>query len=312
MVPPRLVVKLLVLVGPTASGKSALALDLAESLGGEIVNADSRQFYRELVIGTAKPTPAEQARVPHHLTDCATIATPWDAGRFVKTARAAIEDIRSRNKIPVVVGGTGMYLNHLLYGLAEVPQVPQVLRENLKNRLSSEGLAALHAELTRRDPAAGSRLKAGDTQRILRHLEVVIHTGKALSTFWPEKKSPHYDHVMIGLSPPRELLYRRIDERVLSMMKMGLEDEARALWAAHPGNPVLKKTIGYAEWDKFKHEGAAKIVATIQMNSRRFAKRQLTWFRREKDIFWIEETDLKSQKQATLRILDNLRSAPSS
>lgn len=303
MVPPRPVKQLLVIVGPTASGKSALALALTNELGGEIINADSRQFYRELVIGTAKPSSDELTRVTHHLINCASIDDPWDAGLFVKNARASIEDVRARKKIPIVVGGTGMYLSHLIYGLAEVPKIPKVLREDLQSRLSTEGLTALHNELGHRDPEAARRLKAGDTQRILRHLEVILHTGKPLSTFWPEKKMPLYDHTMIGLSPERSLLYRHIDERVLNMIKMGLEDEARRLWASHPENPVLKKTIGYAEWDKLKNADQARVISEIQINSRHFAKRQLTWFRREKDVSWITETNLAKQKLAALTIL---------
>jgi tRNA dimethylallyltransferase len=303
MVPPRLVEPLIAIVGPTASGKSALALDLAEELGGEIINADSRQFYRELVIGTAKPSESELARVSHHLIDCASINAPWDAGLFVKNARAAINDVRARNKTPIVVGGTGMYLNHLIYGLAEVPEIPQTLREELQNRLLEEGLSVLYDELGRRDPEAYRRLKSSDTQRILRHLEVVLRTDKPLSAFWPEKKTPLYDHTMIGLSPERELLYQRIDERVLNMMKMGLENEVHQLWALHPKNPILKKTIGYAEWDKFKDADQTRIVSEIQTNSRHFAKRQLTWFRREKAVRWIEVTDLEKQKHTACNIL---------
>lgn len=288
---------MLFVVGPTASGKSAFALELAHKLGGQIINADSRQFYRELHIGTAKPTTDELKRVKHHLVDCASIAQGWHVGDFCTAAREAIAVIQSQNKPVLVVGGTGLYIHSLLYGLDSIPPVPQDLRDAINQRHLKNGIAPLYQELCGLDPESQKRLKPNDTQRILRALEVVLHTGKPIHTFWLMGKKPLLDFVMVAADLDRETLYRRINERVVKMVSDGLKDEVQNLWSTHPENRVLKSTIGYQEWmETGFHDDAA--VALIQKNSRQFAKRQITWFRHEKGVEWIK---LGTKSMADLR-----------
>lgn len=277
--------KILCIVGPTASGKSSLALCLSQLFNGEIVNADSRQFYRELNAGTAKPK--DQRGIRHHLIDCTSIVEPWSVGDFVTQAHAAIATIVSRGKLPIVVGGTGLYLCALLAGLAPVPEIKASVRSALAADLRDKGLEVLYAELCAQDPKMASRLHATDTQRILRALEVLRQTGESLSSFWLETASgPVYDALKIGLNPDREDLYSVIDARVWEMMSDGLAQEARSLCQDFTDNLVMQKTIGYAEWRKVGFDDQDAVVALIQQNTRRLAKRQMTWFRREKEIVW--------------------------
>lgn len=277
--------KILCIVGPTASGKSSLAITLAQTFNGEIVNADSRQFYRELNAGTAKPK--DQKGISHHLIDCTSVLEPWSVGDFVTHAHFAIAEIFSRGKLPIVVGGTGLYLRALLDGLAPVPEIETSVREALAANLRDHGLEALYAELLAKDPKMAERLHATDTQRILRALEVLRQTGESLSSFWQETTTHLvYDALKVGLNPDRDDLYSVIDARVWEMMVDGLAQEARGLWQGLADNPVLQKTIGYAEWHKVGFDDQDAVVALIQQNTRRLAKRQMTWFRREKDVHW--------------------------
>lgn len=287
MVSSRALNPVLFVVGPTASGKSAFALELAHKLGGQIINADSRQFYRELYIGTSKPTSDELKQVQHHLVDCASIAQGWHVGDFCTAAREAIAVIQSQNKPVLVVGGTGLYVHSLLYGLDSIPPVPQDLRDKITQRHRENGIAPLYQELCELDPESQKRLKPNDTQRILRALEVMLHTGKPISTFWVTEKKPLLDFVMVAPELDRQTLYHRINERVLKMVTGGLKDEVQNLWRTHPENRVLKSTIGYQEWMETGFQDDAA-VALIQKNSRQFAKRQITWFRREKGVEWIK------------------------
>jgi tRNA dimethylallyltransferase len=282
------VTPLICIVGPTASGKSNLALKLAQEIGGEIVNADSRQIYREMIIGTAKPSLDEQALVKHHLIDVTTLREPWSAGDFVRAADEAIADIHARDKIPVVVGGTGLYVRSLIEGLDIVPDIDPSVRKNLQARLADEGLTKLYSELAALDPEAHARLKPGDTQRILRALEVVLQTGQTLAEYWQKNPSaPRYEAVMIGMNLPRPVLHERINERVHAMMAGGLAREARNLWDQFPQNAVLSKTIGYAEWPvcTWNPFAAEKLIA---LNTRQFAKRQMTWFGKNEEIVWVD------------------------
>jgi tRNA dimethylallyltransferase len=293
MVPAPPVTRLVCLIGPTASGKSELALKIAKRLHGEIVNADSRQFYRELDIGTAKPSPEDRALIPHHLVDCASIASPWDVAEFMRAANEAIIDIAGRGNLPIVTGGTGLYVRCLLFGLAEIPQAPLTLRTELEDRLANDGLDGLYGDLKKLDPEGANRLHPTDTQRVLRALEVVLHTGRPIHEFWQSRTKALFDHLTLGLNPEREALYRAIDARVSDMAKRGLREEAKALITAYPENPILAKTIGYAEWTGVGTDAATEpaVIADIQANSRQFAKRQLTWFRRESHVRWLDSTD---------------------
>lgn len=287
----------LAIVGATATGKSALALTLAEELPGEIVNADALQVYRGFDIGTAKPGPAERARVPHHLIDILDPWERWSAGEFARRARQAIGEIRGRGRTPVVVGGSGLYLRALFEGISPVPPGDPEVRSELRDRLAREGLEPLAAELARVDPETAERLAAGDTQRVLRALEVVRVSGRPLSSWIAEQPfgTQRIAVLRLGLTLPRVLLYDRIAERVVRMVEDGWVDEVARLLARglDPGLPAFQ-AIGYrqivrhleAEWS------LDDAVADTVKATRRFAKRQETWFRREPDVIWFSAQNL--------------------
>lgn len=298
-------VKILVIAGPTASGKSSLALDWAEQLSGEIVNADSRQFYRELCIGTAKPTSQELARAPHHLIDCASLTEPWDVARFVKEATPILHEISVRRRVPIVVGGTGLYLRALLSGLDDIPKIDSSLRLDLQNQFQKSGLSSLYERLQNLDPVGAKRLKATDTQRILRALEVVLQTQKPLHEFWEKSPSTDFTSFSVAIAWPRAELYQRINQRVADMCQQGLRAEALALQKKFPDNPVLQKTIGYREWFDPALTDEQHVQAEIQKNTRHFAKRQLTWFGKDTSIMWVAPDRLKSAKEKAFQFLQN-------
>ena len=240
----------LVLAGPPATGKSALGPALAEARDGEIVNADALQVYRGFDIGTAKPTPEERARVPHHLIDVLEPAERYSAGEFARRARAAIEDVHGRGRRALVVGGSGLYLRALLDGISPIPPGDRAVRRRLRERAETEGLPALYEELRRRDPATADRLPPGDTQRILRALEVVEATGTPLSEWiarrpYGEERLPA---VRLGLTLPRALLYDAIERRVARMIELGWVEEVSHLLAGglSPAAPAFQ-AIGYRE-----------------------------------------------------------------
>ncbi len=287
----------LAIVGPTAAGKSELALELALALEGEIVNGDALQVYRGLDLGTAKPSAEERARVRHHLIDVLEPRERYSAGEFARRASAAIAEIEGRGRLPIVVGGSGLYFRALFEGLSPVPPGDPELRGALRLRLVAEGLEALRRELAERDPDTAVRLAAGDTQRILRALEVVLASGRPLSSWIAEQPFGvrPFSALRIGLTLPRGILYDRIEGRVARMMERGWLQEVRGLIASglSPELPAFQ-AIGYrqlcrhllAEWSL---EAA---VEEIVRATRRFAKRQLTWFRKEPGITWFEGPSL--------------------
>jgi tRNA dimethylallyltransferase len=297
----------IVILGPTATGKSALGLELAERLAGEIVNADALQVYRGLDVGTAKPTPEERARVPHHLVDVLEPTERYSAGEFARRARAAIAQIRSRGGRPIVVGGSGLYLRALLEGISPVPPGDPAVRRRLRERLEREGLDALHAELRARDPATAERLPPGDTQRILRALEVVEVSGTPLSE-WIARR-PYGEErlaaVRVGLTLPRRLLYDAVARRVAHMLERGWVEEVERLTARGlgPAAPAFQ-AIGYREIAR--HLAGEwtldRAVEETVRATRRYAKRQLTWFRRERDIIWLDARDAKSDPASVLEL----------
>jgi tRNA dimethylallyltransferase len=287
---------LLAIVGATATGKSELALALAEELRGEIVNADALQVYRGFDIGTAKPGPDERARVPHHLIDILDPHERWSAGEFARRAREAIAGIEARGNVPIVVGGSGLYLRALFEGISPIPPGNPQVRSELERALAEKGLGALAAELARVDPETAARLGAGDTQRILRALEVARVTGRPLSSWIAEQPfgTQRVDAVRFGLTLPRTVLYDRIAGRVARMVELGWVEEVARLLARglDPGLPAFQ-AIGYrqivrhleGEWS-LEQATAETVKAT-----RRFAKRQETWFRREPDVTWFSAQD---------------------
>jgi tRNA dimethylallyltransferase len=281
--------KLLVLSGPTASGKSALALALAREFPLEIVNADSLQVYRRFDIGTAKPTVAERAEVPHHLVDVAEPDEPYDAGRYVREAERAIGEIRSRGKIPMLVGGTGMYIRALLRGLDPLPSDPRV-REELSRRWEAEGGSALHATLARIDPETSVKVHPSDRHRVLRSLEIAAVTGTPPSrarASWASAGAARHACLFLALWPDRETLYRGIDARTEAMFRRGLLEEVRGLLAGGVGRSLKPmKALGYRHAAAHLLDGIPlrETIDAVKRDTRRYAKRQVTWLSSEPGI----------------------------
>jgi tRNA dimethylallyltransferase len=270
--------------GATASGKSALAIVLAEALNTEIISADSRQVYRYLDIGTAKVTKEEQKRVKHHLIDIINPDETYNAGAFVKDASLIIEKLHSEGKIPVICGGTGLYIKALLKGLFFLPPLPQEIRQNLKQHLKEEGLAALYAELKSLDPLFAEKISENDTQRILRGLEVAIGTGIPLSEHWQKQKSScKYNAFRILIDIPRPELYQRINQRIEKMLAQGLLAEIENLFAlGYDENSPGLNCLGYKEFLPYfkKEAGLEECILLAAQHQRNYAKRQVTWYRK--------------------------------
>jgi len=286
--------QILCITGPTASGKSALALSLAQQLGGEIVSADSMQVYRGMDIGTAKPSVEERSLVPHHMLDVCDPSEGYSAGRYAAEAALCVDAVFSRGRVPIVVGGTGMYINALLSG-GELPDRPgdPSARQALFEYAELHGANALHARLAKLDPESAGRLHPNDVKRVARALEVNEQTGHAVSDFTGLSLTaqPRYDAEIYALRfEERSVLYSRIDRRVDDMITCGLLDEVRGLVEAGvPRICTAMQAIGYKELlpvlDGSRALSAA--VGDIKQGSRRYAKRQLTWFRRDGRIKWL-------------------------
>ncbi len=276
--------KLLVIGGPTASGKSALALALAEKLGGSVINADSMQVYRELPILTAQPDAAAQARAPHLLYGVLGIDELCSAGRWLEMAEAAIAETRAAGRVPIVVGGTGLYLRSLTGGLADIPPVPEAVRAAVRARLAEIGPAAFHGELAAKDPEMAARLHPSDGQRLSRAAEVLAATGRSLADWQRDTPAPAAQGLRtILVSPPRSDLYAACDARFAAMLDAGALEEARAVMARPEFDDSLPalKALGLRELMAYLagtlDRGAA--IAAAQTATRHYAKRQMTWFR---------------------------------
>jgi tRNA dimethylallyltransferase len=304
--------QVITIIGPTAVGKTAVGLVVAQALGGEIVSADSRQVYRRMDVGTAKPSAGERALVRHHLVDVAEPTAGYDAARFAREAEAVIADLLARGTEPIVVGGTGFYLASLFQGLFEGPGRDGPVRRTLKERLAREGSAALHLELAAVDPASAERIHVNDGARIVRALEVHASTGITL-TEWHARgnRTPTYAPRYYGITMPRQRLYERIDERVDRMMNAGLLKEVRALTAdgfLEPGMPAAS-AVGYRELAAFvrgEEPDLAAAVEAIKRNTRRYAKRQLTWFGGLERVRWLD-VDALGVEETARRILNSWR-----
>ena len=284
---------LVIIVGPTASGKTDLALRLAERLNGEIVNADSMQVYEGMDIGTAKPSILQRQRVPHHLLDIVTPDCNFSASDFRFAADRAIADIVRRGKNVFVAGGTGLYVRALIKGLVDSPSGDEAVRKELHEASLRDGKEAMLQRLAEVDPVTASRLHPNDQVRIFRALEVYHQTGRPISEFRSEHDfaGNHYRYLMIGIDVERQELYRRIELRVEEMMAHGLEKEVRDLLNAgfHPQLKAMR-SIGYRQMCSF-HNGEYSLeeaVRLIKRDTRRYAKRQLTWFKMDKEIKWVE------------------------
>jgi tRNA dimethylallyltransferase len=277
----------ILLAGPTTSGKSALALMLADKLGGTIINADSMQVYRDLRIITARPTPEEETRVPHLLYGHVDAAENYSVGRWCVDAKAAIEQAQRAGRVPILVGGTGLYFKALLQGLAAVPPIPASIRAAIRGRLASEGVAPLHADLMQRDPAAAQRLMPNDGSRITRALEVVLATGRPLADWHREGMPPSIDAaqaVKVFLDVERVELHRRIEARFNAMLAAGALNEVRAL-AARSLDPTLPAMKAHGVPWLIRHlRGEITVEEAAEggiRDTRRYTKRQATWFRNQ-------------------------------
>ncbi|WP_309889981.1 tRNA (adenosine(37)-N6)-dimethylallyltransferase MiaA [Archangium sp.] len=283
---------LTVIAGPTASGKTAIAIELARRHGGEIVSADSQQVYRFFDIGTAKPSAEELAAVPHHLISGVDPLEPFSAAEYQRRADAAIEEISSRGRPVFVVGGTGMYLRILLHGLVEAPGADPELRAELEALAAAEGREAVHRKLAEVDPETAAKLPPQDLVRTIRALEIHKQTGKPASEFRREHAfaPDRYPFRMYVLNPPREALYRTIDARTAAMFQRGLVEEVRELIARGFAEAAPMRSVGYVQ-AKAVVDGQLSVDEAIQQTAqetRRYAKRQLTWFRKEPGALFVE------------------------
>lgn len=305
--------RIVCVVGPTACGKTTLGVLLAKRYGGEVVSADSMQIYRGMTIGTAAPTAEEMDGVPHHMIAVADPAEQWSAARYAQAAIPIVDDILKRGKLPILVGGTGLWLDAVVQGREFAPgQAGGAVRRELEAQLAAEGMEPLLQELRRVDPESAARLHPADTKRILRALEVYRETGETITAHDERTRSlpPRYDAVWLGLRfADREDMKALIDRRVDAMVRSGLEEEVRTLLQSGlPPSATAWQAIGYKEFLGVL-EGTATMeqaVAEVKLRSRQYAKRQLTWLRRNPDIHWIwweKDRDFARALQVSTEIL---------
>ncbi|GFZ90218.1 tRNA dimethylallyltransferase [Paenibacillus marchantiophytorum] len=296
MLAPSAKPKLLVLLGPTAVGKTKLSLEIAQQFGCEIISGDSMQVYRGMDIGTAKASAAEQKLVPHHLIDIHDPSYPFSAAEFQERVKDLIMDIHSRGKLPFIVGGTGLYIESVCYNYQFTDvSMDEAFRQEQEAFALSYGDEALHEKLRQIDPGSADRLHANDRRRVIRALEIYHISGETMSAHLAAqiKESP-YELCIIGLTMDRALLYKRIEERIDAMMQEGLIEEVQSLLAAGcPKQAISMQALGYKEIVGYL-EGEMSLdeaVTLLKRDTRRFAKRQLSWFRHMKDIHWVDVTD---------------------
>jgi tRNA dimethylallyltransferase len=282
---------LLVILGPTASGKTSLSIALAKKFAGEIVNCDSVAMYAGLDIGTAKPTPAERAQVPHHLFDCVDPTQQVTAGEYARQARQILAQVKARQRLPILVGGTGLYLRALLEGLFPGPQRSEELRARLRQRAEQRGSAYLHRILQRLDPATAAKVHANDAPKLIRALEVCLASSQKMSDLWQQGRDPlqGFSILRLGLDPERSLLYERINQRAREMFESGLIEETQHLLQKYGAVRILN-SLGYKQAvqilkGELSREAA---LAAAQQAHRNYAKRQMTWFRREPHVHWLK------------------------
>ena len=282
---------LVVLLGPTASGKSALAVELAHHLNGEVVSCDSVAVYRGLAIGAAKPTPAQRASAPHHLLDVVDPDQLFSAGDYSRAARTVLADISARGRVPIVAGGTGLYLRALLQGLFAAPARDQALRSRLRETATRHGASYLHRLLRRVDAGSASRIHANDTPKVLRALEVALTAGIPMTQAWAGGNHPltGYRILKLGLEPDRPLLYERINARAQRMFADGLVAETRSLLQQYGAQCWPLQSLGYRQAQAVLRGEMteAQAIASTAQGHRNYAKRQATWFRRELEVHWL-------------------------
>jgi tRNA dimethylallyltransferase len=278
----------ILLLGPTGSGKTALSLELGERFDGEIVSCDSVAVYRGMDLGTAKPTAEERARLPHHLIDVADPDQPFTAGEYSRQARAALREIAARGRLPIVTGGTGLYLRALTDGLFAGPERQQELRLRLQKSRERHGESWLHRLLRRLDPASAARIHSNDAAKLIRAIEVCLAARKPLSEVMARDPLTGFRLLRIGLNPPRQALYDRLNRRAAAIFTTGLVEETRGLFERY-GTVKALDSLGYRQALRVLRESWSmeEAVAAVQQGHRNYAKRQLTWFRREPEVHWI-------------------------
>lgn len=293
---------LVAIVGPTGSGKTALSLRIAQKFRGEILNCDSVAMYRDFDIGTAKPTAAERLLVPHHLFDSVDPTEEVTAGEYARRAREVLQEIRQRDNLPIVVGGTGLYLRALLEGLFAGPQRSEELRERLRERASSRGSRYLHKILSRLDPTAAGRVHANDVPKVIRAIEVCLASRQKMTDLWQQGRDPlrGFRILRLGLDPERASLYNRINDRAERMFDGGLIEETKRLMEKYGDTARLLGSLGYRQAAQFLRGELSREEAlrAAQQAHRNYAKRQMTWFRREPEMKWLKGFGNEEQIQA--------------
>ena len=285
--------QVIVIAGPTASGKTKLAIELAKKINGEIVSCDSMQIYKEMDIGTAKPTKDEQTEVVHHMIDIITPEQRFSVSDFKNIAEKKIEEIIAKGKVPILAGGTGLYINSLIYGIEfQEIEFDEKYRKQLEMRVEEEGLKKLYEEAYKIDEEAMKNISVNDKKRILRVIEIYHQTGmtKTKQEELSRKNGPKYDYKVFAINLDRELLYERINNRVDKMIENGLIDEVKKIHDKYNYFPTAMQGIGYKEVVQYINGDLTKeeMIEKIKQESRRYAKRQMTWFRKNKEIKWLD------------------------
>jgi len=295
---------LIVVAGPTASGKSDLAINLAQKFNGELISSDSMQVYRKLDIGTAKPTLKEQLLVPHHQIDIINPNENYSAGKYEKDTTKIIREIQSRGHIPILVGGTGLYYRALIYGISKIPKIPELIKNKVSNLQMKYGTRHCWEQLNRNDPHSARIIHPNDTARIIRSLEVYFSTGFSITKF--QKDDPfaraRYICIAVAIEWERDILYERINLRTQKMLKAGWIEEVKELLKHYPKNSKPFQSIGYREIIEYLSGKLEfnQMVQIIQQRTRRYAKRQMTWFKKESKIEWFEPYDIS-------KVLDRIK-----
>ncbi|MEJ1237718.1 tRNA (adenosine(37)-N6)-dimethylallyltransferase MiaA [Chryseolinea sp. T2] len=285
--------KLIVVAGPTAVGKTAIAIALAQHFSTEIISADARQFYREMNIGTAKPTPEELQATPHHFIDSHSITQSYDAATFGDEALKCIQRLFENHSHVVMCGGSGLYIKAVLDGFDDIPEIDPSIRQDLQSAYEEGGLEVLQDKMKSLDPVYYEKIDIRNPQRLMRALEVVIGTGQSITVFQQRKRRTHdFDIVRIGLELPREELYKRIDLRMDRMIEEGLFEEASSLYPFHDHNAL--QTVGYTEIFDYMdgRYDRDEAIRLLKQHSRQYAKRQLTWFKRDPEMVWLQPTNI--------------------